>query len=55
MGIVKHTPVNRRVPFPTLQIKHLDVLTSDGRLLREKAILLEPANPHSCLKPGDWR
>jgi len=45
----------RRVPFPTIQIKHLDVLTSDGRFLREKAILLEPANPLFSLKNGDWR
>lgn len=45
----------RRVQFPTIQIKRLDVLTSDGRFLREKDILLEPANPTFSLKKGDWR
>jgi hypothetical protein len=45
----------RRVPFLTIQIKCLAVLTSDGRLLRGKAILLEPANPFFSLKKGDWR
>lgn len=45
----------RRVPFSHIHIKHLDVLTSHGRFLREKAILLEPANPIFSLKKGDWR
>lgn len=55
MGFVKHTPVDITALFPTKQIRHFDVPTSDGRFLREKAILLEPANPLSCLKKGDWR
>ena len=55
MGIVKHTPVDRGALFTTIQFRHFDVPTSEGRFVCKKAILAEPARPLSSQKVEDWR